>query len=988
MLKKNLVLTFLMGLSCLSAQTLNKTFHNISINPKASIQAQQDINILAVMVEFQPDDFELTYGDGTFESIYSKDYGNEIIDPLPHDANYFESHLEFAVNYYKKVSDNNVNITYTVLPNILTVSNPMREYSPLSGESFEPLADFSKEVWGLANSQYSTQDFSQYNLFIIFHAGVGKDISTSNLFGEARDLPSIYLGQRTFKQFYGESFTGFQMNDGTLINNSVILPETESREESGIGGTALIELSINGLLVSSIASHLGLPDLFDAETGKSAIGRFGLMDGQSLFAYAGLFPPEPSAWEKIFLGWEEPVVFEFDRPNINIVAHLAYALNQDHYKIVKIPINSTEYYLIENRARDVNKDGATITYKVNGQTRIINFAEDLDNFNNAYVDTLRGVIIDVDEFDWAVPGNGILVWHIDEKIINEGLSENRINVGENRGVDLEEADGIQDIGEEFQTIFGDIIIAEGDEFDFWYSSNNSKLYKNKFGSDTKPNTNSNNGANSLITLSNFSDIANEMSLSLSFGSENINLISRMENIGGPGSFLKLANNDPLKSFNVFESGLTINMASLLIPNFSDVEFALAENDNGELVVGAKDSLLNLIYFGNENIFNSIELGSKCTSPIVIDRLNENELMIYAGLENGEIKKVSYNLNSNESPILEETISVFNSSINQIALLNNEIISVSNSKIKFLDGIEINLQAEVVNLILTKNKSDEFIASVLTSDNSIYSYKKGDQNAELIYSSNSNIDAIALGDLNKMGENYIIFNEGNQIQVINFIGSIVDNFPFQINEMTNFVGQPNIADIDNDDFADIISMTDNGNIYAVSGKDGKILNGFPISIGGDIPQNNTIVSRDGDLIFSATSSNYETYFWNFNTTGDIQWGSKYGNNLNSSSVSSASGENFISTYFPKNKTYNWPNPVYGTETNFRTYVSEDSEVKVKIFDLAGDLVDEFKFSAIGGIDNEKSWDVSEIQSGAYFAHVEVKSNSGKTESKIIKIAVIK
>ncbi len=89
------------------------------------------------------------------------------------------------------------------------------------------------------------------------------------------------------------------------------------------------------------------------------------------------------------------------------------------------------------------------------------------------------------------------------------MAANRINIGENRGVDLEEADGIQDIGEEFQTIFGDIVIAEGEEFDFWYSSNTSELYKNKFGIDTKPSTKTNSGANSLITFSNFSDISNQ-----------------------------------------------------------------------------------------------------------------------------------------------------------------------------------------------------------------------------------------------------------------------------------------------------------------------------------------------------------------------------------------------------------------------------------------------------------------------------------------------
>src|SRR3990172_6286645 len=54
-------------------------------------------------------------------------------------------------------------------------------------------------------------------------------------------------------------------------------------------------------------SPLGEPDLFDTKTGRTAIGRFGLMDGQAIFSFSGLFPPEPSAWEKIFLGWTSPI---------------------------------------------------------------------------------------------------------------------------------------------------------------------------------------------------------------------------------------------------------------------------------------------------------------------------------------------------------------------------------------------------------------------------------------------------------------------------------------------------------------------------------------------------------------------------------------------------------------------------------------------------------------------------------------------------------
>ena len=90
----------------------------------------------------------------------------------------------------------------------------------------------------------------------------------------------------------------------------------------------------------------------------------------------------------------------------------------------------------------------------------------------------------------------------------------------------------------------------------------------------------------------------------------------------------------------------------------------------------------------------------------------------------------------------------------------------------------------------------------------------------------------------------------------------------------------------------------------------------------------------------------------------------------------------------NKAYNWPNPVYGSSTNIRYYVSEDSDVKIKIVDLAGELVAELNNKARGGFDNETVWDVSKIQSGVYYAYIEVKGSSGNSANKIIKIAVIK
>lgn len=987
---KNILIIMLISLSSLSAQTFSPSLvHPLNKSVNQTARAENDINILAVLVDFQPDDFDLTYGDGTFGSIYSEDYGNDILDPLPHNASYFENHLQFASNYYSKVSNGKVNIDYTVLPEIITVSKPMREYSPIEGESFLKLADFSKEVWETLSSLNLSVDYTQYNLFVIFHAGVGKDISTNDLFGEARDLPSIYLGEKTLESFYGESFDGFQLNDGSLVKNTIILPETESREETGIGGVALLQLSINGLIVSSIASHLGLPDLFDAETGKSAIGRFGLMDGQSLFAFGGLFPPQPSAWEKIFLGWEEPIVIDDQRSNILVtVSEIA---NENDQKIIKIPINSTEYYLVENRTRDANDDGATITYKTAGQVRTINFTEDLNNFNNAFVDTLKGVVLNVDEFDWAVPGNGLLIWHIDEKIINAGLEQNRVNVGAMRGVDLEEADGIQDIGEEFQTIFGDIIIAEGDEFDFWFSSNSSKLYENIFGPNTKPNTATNSGANSLITISNFTDISNQMKFDVDFQSERITLVQKYQQEGSA----PISNYKIFMQANELDGYFTsagtlhrIGPESFTLNNFSDLNYALLVDTDREFIFGAIGDILNIAVYSNGTFSNrSFQTSDKITAPIVIKDNSNGLVNIYVGLADGKVEKYLFNTATLELPTLESSDKVLDGTIDQLSIIDGVVVGFGDN-IYFNTTFNQSFTQSIKKVLTTKDQNGNAVSIVLTSSNEIYTNIQVNTEFNKIYSSNAEIENIVLADLKNDGENYIVFNKGNQIIALNLNGSSADQFPFISSIGEEFRGFPLIADLDDDGFSDIISTTNNGSIFAVSGESGKLLNEFPLSIGGLFDSDHSIIKTDDGISISAVNENSDFYFWNINSNGKVQWGSEFGNNSNSSSSNSAESSEFISEYFPKNRTYNWPNPVYGTETNIRTYVSEDSQVKVRVFDLAGDLVDQFEFQALGGFDTEYVWNVSSVQSGAYLAHLEVKSNNGKTESKIIKIAVVK
>jgi hypothetical protein len=111
-------------------------------------------------------------------------------------------------------------------------------------------------------------------------------------------------------------------------------------------------------------------------------------------------------------------------------------------------------------------------------------------------------------------------------------------------------------------------------------------------------------------------------------------------------------------------------------------------------------------------------------------------------------------------------------------------------------------------------------------------------------------------------------------------------------------------------------------------------------------------------------------------------------MNSSYLGVASSVNRINTFFPIERAYNYPNPVYDGKTYIRYYVSENSKINIKMFDLSGDFVAELNSEAIGGMDNESVWDVSGIQSGIYLARIEAVSSSGKSESTIIKIAVVK
>ncbi len=1015
----SIFLVFL-SMGSLSAQTFIGKINPFPENINAISSVNDTIRILGVMVSFQEDRDGSTFGNGKFGSIYTQNYGNSILDPLPHDKSYFDSHLEFVKNYFNKVSGGQVHIEYLILPDTFSVSQTMRNYAPEPGsDNFTPTGNFAKEVWTIAVSMYPDSNFSNYDIYTIFHAGVGRDVSLPGSLGNERDLPSVYLSDKALREIFNDDLTGFPINRNGKYN-SMIIPETESREVSGFGGTILFQLSINGLLAASVASHLGLPDLFNTETGLSAIGRFGLMDGQAIFAYSGTFPPEPSAWEKIYLGWEEPVTIESGDFNINIVTKNAASIGDT--VILKVPINSSEYFLVENRIRDANSNGAIIKYIIDGDTVTKTFTKDTTGFQSFAVDSISGVVIDVDEYDWAItntrsvdnnvydpiPGGGIVIWHIDENIINERISDNKINVDKNnRGVDVEEADGVQDIGERFFTVFGDEIIGEGFVEDFWYANNPADLFENRFSKDTRPNTNTNSDANSLITFSGFSSKSNRMSFNLSYGDSVIKpIFSSQLQLQSTDNKLNLFQSEDDFTFyitsnnNLYRLNDSGDVTDVSV-GFSQFKTASTFFSEAECIIGAYNNFLNLFLDTNELLFPSVDVGENITAPPVLRITPTEQQQILVGTEKGKI--FVYTLESRppvlpiriDSVVVDTSLVIKKIAVNGLYFsfiaINDLPMAPPGSIFVFGDSNDKTLSFQGVpnDIAITKNKNGEDVSIVLTNGNRFYVISDGNLLSEFEINSSEQITSFALADLKLNGENYIIFNNGEQLEAVNLEGASADNFPFTDPLGLGFMGTSVTADFEGTSNSEIISLTTDGRIFAIDGGTGRVVSGFPISIGSRSSSTPAIFNDRGKISLAAINSENNFYAWNIGSTeGVVYWAEENANNQNSSFIGVASTSKFINEFLPEARVYNYPNPVYENTTFIRYYVAEDAKVNIKIFDLAGGLVDELNDDALGGFDNETEWSVNDVQSGVYLARIEATGTSGKSENKIIKIAVIK
>ncbi|HTR98148.1 MAG TPA: FG-GAP-like repeat-containing protein, partial [Bacteroidota bacterium] len=841
-----------------------------------------------------------------------------------------------------------------------------------------------------------------------------------------------------------------------------------------LGGTAQLTLGMNGLMCASLGSYLGLPDLFDTQSGASGIGRFGLMDGQSIFSWSGAFPPEPSAWEKYWLGWVNPVRVPSGVSSLTLPA---VALADTVYRV---PISDGEYFLLENRSRDPRRTGVTVTYMQQGAVRTLHHARDTAGFAFDDITGLAGTITDVDVPDWSLPGGvdpdgtfydgGILLWHIDEGVINANIASNAVNAdSSHRGVNLEEADGSQDIGRTYGLTDPGLGSEAGTALDFWFSGNSSPVNRNACSATTYPNSNSNLGAQSHVTIDNFSVRSPRMTARVTRGdaiapvqgyprslddhmfAEAMSVVDLGGAAGqtmiigtmgvpparastqGPtypppvGGKLYMLPADstghvaPYRSTGVISMGPVATRGNLFgaaeadlngdgVPDVVTVD--ADPNGTGNAGGGAVRAL-SLKGSTPDSLapmsFNRPIPGNPSTWPVIGDSL------IAVGTQGGTVYFLRFDGTFADSIVQVSSPIPGVRGISRWLGPNAFVISYGDGTVRIsrrspggaAQGTDVtrNFGRVGTTAAVTGLFGDQATGRVLTAfatdDGYLYLV-----DSTLAPVSGFPVNAAALGqpviaDVDGDGMRDIVLCTGRGVAVYNASGVLHDNFPVSVPGNLNG-NVPLVGDVDGDGKVDIVELNGDGLAYAFTGE-GALVAGFPLPVGVRDPfymtdldaESGAILTSGGRIMLAAASGGGTVTAWvtgHYSGSAPAQlypW-AQFGRDSRRGGIDVTPVSRVVpasASFFPPDRAYNWPNPVYNGTTYFRYFVRDNSTVSIKIFDLAGDLVTTLNGQGTGGIDNEISWDCSHIQSGVYFARLEA-SSGASSAVKIIKVAVVK
>jgi M6 family metalloprotease-like protein len=471
---------------------------------KAANGDPDTVHVLVMRVDFLLDSAgdQSTTETGAFD-LRHPDSARVPIDPPPHNKDHYNAHMEAMRRYYDKQTNGALVLTWDIYPAESDSAYHLSDtgdYGPwwMSGFDIDVLElaeRFVNDTFAAVETDDRPPDFRQYDSFVIIHSGPDfqGDINRNTPF----DIPSFNV----------------QLAEPVAVQDSThfiylidVMPEHVNQD--GFLG------AINAVLTHEFGHQLGFYDMYNVYNFVPQVGMFSLMDsGDNLYGSVwdeyreeevfvrGAIPASVDPWQKMIF-FPQGITPHWIKED----QELELPVVQLHNDLALVPIGGqgigesgsepdghligSEYFIVETRPYDINGD-LTVYLKADSLTGVIMGPrnvpiEDTDE-QGLPADTLGRF-----EQDYLLPGEGILIWHVDNVAIRDAARQCNgcLNIfNDHRAVDVEEADGIQDLGDIYSVQW------TGGMHDYWIRGQ-----YNYFGPNTYPSTAAAGGAGSGISI--------------------------------------------------------------------------------------------------------------------------------------------------------------------------------------------------------------------------------------------------------------------------------------------------------------------------------------------------------------------------------------------------------------------------------------------------------------------------------------------------------
>ena len=235
-----------------------------------------------------------------------------------------------------------------------------------------------------------------FDHILVYHAGVGSE--TCGTAGcQSSNIWSVFAPTEPAGSPLTNGVTVPFTADGVSFPGVSAIPEQENGS-----------IQPFGVYCHEYGHQLGLPDLYDTDTGQSVVGKWSLMDAGAYLGspLLGSNPAHLDAWSKQFLGFSQPQPIAPATAQSKTISNAAAQGSNKAFLRIPIDVSSVggtnEYFLLEYR------QGSGSSY------------------------------------DLSIPNHGLLIWHVDDSIASNQsrLDNNNVNTGSpNRGLTLISADG-------------------------------------------------------------------------------------------------------------------------------------------------------------------------------------------------------------------------------------------------------------------------------------------------------------------------------------------------------------------------------------------------------------------------------------------------------------------------------------------------------------------------------------------------------------------